>query len=223
MLRYQLFGIPFAVGFDFWVGSALLGANTAQGADATTNLLVWIACVFVSITVHELGHAFAARHYGVDPSIELHAFGGFTRMLGRGLTRPEGFWETLAGPAAGFGLYLLTLAVRAGLGRTDLLAGDGGTAAFIALKALGFLAWINLVWTIFNLMPILPLDGGRLLAALVGPQRASVTQSVGVFFASSLAVLAALYGQWWTAIFLGYLAFTNFRATPYAVPGGTGR
>ena len=223
MLRFRLFGIPFAVGLDFWIGSAFLGANAAQGADALTNLLVWVACVFVSITVHELGHALTSRRFGAFPAIELHAFGGITRSEGRALTRPEGFWVTLAGPAAGFALYLLTAALRAWPGLVDGLADRGGPAADVALKALGFLTWINLVWTLFNLLPILPLDGGRLLAALLGPRRVGVVGLVGVFFAGSLAALAALYGRWFTALFLGYLALENFRGNPRALPGGAGR
>ena len=223
MLQFRLFGIPFGIGFDFWIGSALLGANVARGADASTSLLVWIACVLVSITVHELGHALAARRFGAEPAIELHALGGFTRLYGRALTRPESFWMTLAGPAAGFALYLLTLAIRTWTDLPYTLAAGGSPAGLVALKALGFLAWINLVWTLFNLLPILPLDGGRLLGALLGPGRARVAQTVGLFFAASLAALALMYGQWWTALFLGYLAYANFRGDPRVVPGGVGR
>ena len=223
MLRFRLFGIPFGIGFGFWIGSALLGGGVAQGADASTNLLIWIVCVLVSITVHELGHALAARHFGADPEIELHAFGGFTRMPGRMLSRPEDFCVTLAGPAAGFGLYLLTVLVRHWPGLMVGLATSDGVAASAALKALGHLWWINLVWTLFNLLPILPLDGGRLLSALLGPRRVQTTQTVGVFFAASLAVLAAMSQQLFMALFLGYLAFVNFRGDPRAVPGGVGR
>ena len=220
MLRFRLFGIPFEIGPYFWVGSAMFGANVAQGANAVTALLVWIACVFVSIIVHELGHALTARHFGAQPAVELHALGGVTRMFGRGLTRSEGFWVTLAGPAAGFGLYLVTLGIRHWPGLTHTLADSGETVAFVVVSALSFLWQINLFWTLFNLMPILPLDGGRLLSALLGPQRFNTTQGVGVFFAGSLATLAALYGEIFMAIFLGYLAYVNFRGTPRAVPGG---
>lgn len=214
MLWLRLFGVPFGIGFDFWVGSALLGGNVARGADALTNLLVWVACVFVSITVHELGHALTARRFGADTTIELHALGGFTRTFGRNLTRPESFWVTLAGPAAGFGLYLATLALRTWTGLPQME---------VAAKALGFLTWINLVWTLFNLLPILPLDGGRLMSALLGPRRVQITQSIGVFFAASLAVLAAMYQELFMALFLGYLAFVNFRGDPRVVPGGVGQ
>ena len=220
MLRFRLFGVPFGIGFDFWIGSALLGGGFAQGKDASTNLLIWIACVLVSITVHELGHALTARRFGADPEIELHAFGGFTRMPGRLLSRPEDFWVTLAGPAAGIGLYLLTVVARNWPGLIAGLVVSDGAAAAAALKALGFLTRINLVWTLFNLLPILPLDGGRLLNALLGGRRIQLTQTVGVFFAASLAVLAAMYQQLFMALFLGYLAFVNFRGNPRAVPGG---
>ena len=223
MVRFRLFGIPFGIGPYFWVGSAMFGANLAQGENAVTALLVWIACVFVSITVHELGHALTARHFGAQPVVELHALGGLTRMFGRDLTRPEGFWVTLAGPAAGFGLYLLTLGIRNWPGLPGLLNSTGGTVEFVIANALQFLWQINLVWTLFNLLPILPLDGGRLLSALLGPRHFNAAQGVGVFFAGSLAVLAAMYREVYMAIFLGYLAYVNFRGTPRSVPGGVSR
>ena len=223
MVRFRLFGIPFEIGPYFWVGSAMFGANVAQGANAVTALLIWIACVFVSIVVHELGHALTARHFGAQPVVELHALGGLTRMFGRDLTRSEGFWVTLAGPAAGFSLYLVTLCIIHWPGLLRGLAGGEGTAAFVVVNALLFLKLINLTWTLFNLLPILPLDGGRLLSALLGPRHFNAAQGVGVFFSGSLATLAALRGELFMAIFLGYLAFVNFRGTPRAVPGGVSR
>src|ERR1700712_4548994 len=110
MLRFRLFNVPFEIGTYFWIGSALLGGSVANGPNAVALLLVWIACVFVSIVVHELGHALAARHFGVEPAVELHALGGVTRMFGRLLSRSEGFWVTFCGPAAGFALYLAAFA-----------------------------------------------------------------------------------------------------------------
>ena len=226
MLQFRIFNIPFAVGIYFWIGSALLGGRVATGPNATLLLLVWIACVFVSITVHELGHALAARHYGAQPAVELQAFGGVTRMSGRNLTRFEGFWVTFCGPAAGFGLYLAAFAVDrwmyAGMD-FDAPPGSGMMLRLAAAAALNFLLWINLWWTVFNLLPILPLDGGQMLRNVLGPGNLKTTETVGVVLAGMLATWLAYHGQWYPAAFLGYLAFVNFQGNTRALPGGTSR
>ncbi len=225
MLRFRLFNIPFAVGIYFLIGSALLGQGAAVGPNASLLLLIWIACVFISITVHELGHALAARHYGVEPTIELQAFGGLTRMFGRTLTRFEGFWVTFCGPAAGFALYLAASLVQRWIhpeAGVDRLLDPTMTPALATGAALDFLLWINFWWTVFNLLPILPLDGGQMLRNLLGPRNLKLTETVGVVLAGVLAVLMAFHGRWYPAALLGYLAYVNFRGNSRALPGGPG-
>ena len=226
MLQFRLFNFPFAVGTYFWIGSALLGGGVAQGPNAILLLLVWIACVFVSITVHELGHAFAARHYGAQPAIELQAFGGVTRMFGGAFSRSESFWVTLSGPAAGFALYLAASAVNRWIfpqAEDWTLFTSPATPALAAGAALNFLLWINFWWTVLNLLPILPLDGGRMLGSILGPRNQKLTETVGVVLAGVLATLQALQGHLYQAAFLGYLAYVNFRGNPRTLPGGTSR
>ena len=226
MLKFRLFNIPIAVGTYFWIGSALLGGNVATGPNAVALLLVWIACVFVSIIVHELGHAFAARHFGLQPAVELQGLGGVTRMFGRPMTRAESFWTTLCGPAAGFGLYLAAFAADRWLRLSpggDALYRTPTTLDLAAGSAMNFLLFINLWWTVFNLLPILPLDGGQMLRSLLGPGHLKITEAVGTTLAGTLATLAALRGNWYMAIFLGYLAFVNFQGNPRVLPGGTSR
>ena len=224
MLRFRLFNVPFEIGIDFWIGSALLGGNMATGPNAVALLLLWIACVLVSIVVHELGHALAARRFGVQPTVQLHVIGGVTRMYGRLLTRSEGFWVTLCGPAAGLGLYLAAFAVDRWYypaASIYALFSSRMTPALAAGAVLNFLLWINLVWTVFNLLPILPLDGGQLLRSILGPRYLKVTEGVSVFVAGVAATLLALHGRWYPAIFLGYLAILNLQGNPRALAGGT--
>ena len=59
----------------FWVITVLLGLNT-DGQTPPLELIIWIAVVFVSILVHELGHAFTQRHFGGQPWITLYGMGG---------------------------------------------------------------------------------------------------------------------------------------------------
>ena len=170
MLRFRLFGIPFEVAPYFWIVSALFSGNIIHGRNSLLLLAVWVACVFVSIVVHELGHALTARNFGVDPKVEMYAMGGLTRMNGARFTRGQDFLVILAGPAAGFALYMavrgtvyyLVTSVPAA---DDFLAGDAPTA-IAAANALAYLSFINWTWTLFNLLPVLPLDGGAAPAQL---------------------------------------------------------
>ncbi len=224
MLRFRLFGVPFEIGLYFWIGSALLGGRVATGQNAVGLLLIWVACAFVSIVVHELGHALAARRCGVESAVELHAIGGVTRMFGRTLTRAESFWVTFCGPAAGFALYLAAFAVNRWFypaAYPEDLYFSALTPALAGGAAVNFLLRINFWWTIFNLLPILPLDGGQLLRGILGPRFLKLTEGIGVFVAGALATLLAYSGNWYTAIFLGYLAYANLQGNPRALPGGT--
>lgn len=224
MLRFRLFNVPFEIGTYFWIGSALLGASVASGPNAVTLLLLWIACVFVSIVVHELGHALAARHFGVQPAVELHALGGVTRMFGRLLTRSEGFWVTLCGPVAGFALCLAAFGVDRWFHPSvnlDAVLDSGMTVRHMEVITLDFLFYINLWWTVFNLLPILPLDGGQLLRSILGPRHMKITEVISIFLAGAMATWQAYHGQWYRAAFFGYLAYVNLQGNPRALPGGT--
>jgi Zn-dependent protease len=115
-----------------------------------------VAVVFVAILLHEYGHALAAKFYGQNPEIELHAIGGTTKWTWVDDLR----WHqrviiSLAGPVIGFvaaGLLYLGDAVRP----IDL-------PYALRLARYDFL-WIAVAWGIFNLLPLLPMDGGQALA-----------------------------------------------------------
>jgi stage IV sporulation protein FB len=205
MMRFRLFGIPFEVGPYFWVLTACLGSSVAHGERGLTLLIIWVACVFVSIVIHELGHALVARRFGVTPHVALHMLGGTTYMAGSGLTRPQGMLVTLAGPAAGLALWLLVRYLAPGL------IGGAPGGSYVVFYAVTFLLFINLYWTLFNLLPILPLDGGQFVRNLLGPQHLLAARMLGGAVAI-LACLGALYiGQVYAAFFLGMLAVSNFR------------
>src|SRR5688572_514886 len=102
--KFRLGPFPVAVDPSFWL-LALLGISSALYG------LIWAAVLFASILVHELGHAFMARHYGSPARIQLYALGGLTfhEQLPR---RKQRIAVALAGPFAGFGLGLVVLAVH---------------------------------------------------------------------------------------------------------------
>jgi Zn-dependent protease len=132
---------------------ALLGSNLFQRG-GLEYLLIWVACGFVSIMVHELGHAVAYRLFGSWSAITLIAFGGLTH----GSQEPRHPWQRLlvsaAGPIVGFALvgavFLSALALN-WPDRNPYLA-----------SAFGFLLVQGIFWNLLNLLPIHPLDGGRI-------------------------------------------------------------
>jgi len=113
-LHFSLLGIPVRIHPFFWLVTLLLGYNLNDAR----SVLIWIAAVFPSILVHELGHALAMRVYGLRPRIVLYGMGGLTGYDSGDFARSRVF-DTLgqvflsaAGPAAGF---LLAAALALGL------------------------------------------------------------------------------------------------------------
>ena len=119
-IRFSIAGVPVRVHPLFWLVALLLGANAIRDG---IELLSWMTAVFVSILIHELGHAMAIRYYGWQPSITLHQLGGLTSYNPRftasaasyrraGNTPLAQIIISAAGPAAGF---LFMGAILAGL------------------------------------------------------------------------------------------------------------
>lgn len=202
-LRFSLFGIP--VVFSPQVG-LLAGVFFLLGLSWGWSLPLIgavIAIAVVSILVHELGHAVAARILGLQVlSITIHGLGGVTRhQQARG---PIGaLVVSLAGPAAGFGL------AAAGLVLTLLsLPGLLGDAA-------AQLLFLNVLWSVFNLLPIYPLDGGnalsQVLQLVLAPGTAwPLTWGIGLVGAVALAIAALSMGEMFITLFAGSYAYQNF-------------
>jgi Zn-dependent protease/CBS domain-containing protein len=143
---------------------------------------------FTSILLHELGHSFVALHYGLPVDrITLFIFGGIAQISGRAKSADVELKVAAAGPAVSFALSgafaLIWLAARG----TDVIAAPAQ-----------WLATLNLILAFFNLLPGFPLDGGRILRALVwkstGNERraARVAMVSGQFLAFALMGLGAL-------------------------------
>jgi Zn-dependent protease/CBS domain-containing protein len=144
------------------------------GGSVTQAYLVAVAGVFMffgSLILHELGHALVARREGIEISgIDLWFFGGVAKMSRDSQSPGAEFRIAAAGPLVTLvivGLCLGLLAfVREGAALDVLrLAGDAEASPTIAL--LIFLAWINAMLFVFNLVPAFPLDGGRIARAIV--------------------------------------------------------
>ena len=120
-LRFSVAGIPIRVHPLFWLIAILFGSSSGSPA----RLLGWVIAVFVSITIHELGHAFALRRYGQESQIILHMAGGLTvpesiawggRYASVAISANQQILISLAGPFAGFLFAALLLVVSIPLG-----------------------------------------------------------------------------------------------------------
>ncbi|MBL9123796.1 MAG: M50 family metallopeptidase, partial [Planctomycetaceae bacterium] len=96
-LNFSVLGIPVRVHPLFWLVCLLLG-----GDRDVSSALRWVGVVFVSILVHELGHALVARSYGANPWITLYSFGGLASYRGARTDTKSSIAIILAGPMAGF-------------------------------------------------------------------------------------------------------------------------
>ena len=116
-----------------------------------------VAGLLVSVLLHELGHAFTARRFGIGVrGITLQMLGGYTELDGEAPSPGVEAVVALVGPAVSLGLGLLA-------GLVSLSLPSGG----LAVQVTGWLAVGNLVVAAYNVLPGLPLDGGRALRAAV--------------------------------------------------------
>lgn len=203
MLQFSLFGFPIRIHWLFWLNSALLGgAFTARTPTEMQGVVVWIAMVFLSILIHELGHALVMRRFGErHAEIILYAFGGLA--IGSGWrSRREQILISAAGPGLQIGVGLLLWFLTRSIPMDSPLLN----------YAVGSFLFISIFWGALNLLPIIPMDGGRISEALFGPQRERTALGLSLVCAVALAVyMGLLNGQLFAAVFFGMLAYNNWQ------------
>jgi Zn-dependent protease len=191
-----MFGIHVRVHPLFWLVTVFMGWNTLE--QGFEYLFIWIACVFVSILVHEMGHVVMARVFGERGHIVLYSFGGLAVNVGGYLPRWQRICIALAGPFAGFlflGVVMLIYIVigwqKLGLQQRDYLE-----------EVMWDLYWINLAWGLMNLLPVWPLDGGHVSRDIItwfSPRngvRISLILSIVVACLVSLNAILEHFGKW---------------------------
>jgi Zn-dependent protease len=184
-LNFRLGTIPVRVRPEFFILPAVFGLQEAQ-AGRPERAVIWLLIVFVSVLIHELGHATAMRVFGFPPRIELHMMGGFTSWPdGARPNDKQKLFVTLCGP----GIELLAaVAVMFGTSLLDLPP--------LAAWARTTFVWVNLYWALINLLPILPWDGGLVLDSIVSlitkRPRSPLVGAVSFLF-GALAVVYAFF------------------------------
>jgi Zn-dependent protease len=155
--------------------------------------LIWAAVIVFSLLIHEYGHAFTALAFGQEARIDLMGMGGLTTRSGPQIRKWKEFLIVLDGPAAGLLLCLCAYTLK----ETFPAPPNSVWGYFLNITYT-----VNLFWTILNLVPVQPLDGGRMMGILlegifgVRGLRMSffismlIAGAVGVFFISIQALIA---------------------------------
>lgn len=216
---FTLFGIEIRVNLGWAMIAGLIAWSLAVGvfpqlydglepSDYWWMALVAIAGLAVSIIAHELAHSLVARRFGTKvSSITLFLFGGVAALEDEPESPRAEFLIAIAGPAMSLVLALLFQSLANAL---SLGAGPGGAAAAVA----SYLALLNLILALFNLVPAFPMDGGRALRAGLWAWRGNYREATQiasdagkmfsiVFMALGLvAILAGNFagGLWWILI-----------------------
>lgn len=189
--------------FLVWIGVS----HYAQGGQAAAvQGVLFISLLFACVLLHEFGHVFAARRYGVQtPDITLLPIGGVARLERIPEKPSEELVVALAGPAVNVVIAALLFLILGGLPSME----DGMQPENAGVGLLERLAWVNITLVVFNLIPAFPMDGGRVLRALLASRlgytrgtriAAGVGQTVafalglaGLFAGNPLLIFIALF------------------------------
>jgi Zn-dependent protease len=238
--RFRLFAIPVRVHPLFWLVSVILGFSAVTQNPGPTGFLylaMWVACVFVSILAHELGHIFAGQMFGSDGHIVLYSFGGLAIRSSDVSTHWRRIFISFAGPLAGFCLFAI-VAMSGCLYSWELVVNVMRSVVGLDwfrddwplwLEKLVFdLFWINLFWGLINLLPIWPLDGGQISQQLFqkysasnGVRRCLILSIVTAAFFAVNGLMGEIQkkpfvpflpqGDWYQAVFFAILAFMSWQ------------
>lgn len=200
--------------FLAWIGFA---AYARGGQAAAIESTIYILLLFACVLLHEFGHVLAARRYGIrTPDITLLPIGGVARLERMPEHPSQELVVALAGPAVNVVIAAILYLLVGGFG--------GGEAPDLANPSAGLmerLLWINLFLAAFNLIPAFPMDGGRVLRALLtyrlGFVRGTqIAASVGQGFAFLLGLLG-LFGGNVLLVFIALFVYLAATAEAHVV------
>lgn len=202
-------GIPIRLHMTFLLFLAFLALVIYRGPDSGVGLLFLIG-VFGCVLLHELGHSLVARKYGIPVSeIVLYPIGGVARM--EKIPKPhEELWIALAGPAVNL---VIAIAILIGL----IATGSMGTLGSWTSMRVGDGFWIqelmiaNLMLAFFNLIPAFPMDGGRILRAILALIIGEVPATrIAVAVGQFMAFVMGFIGLVVPSVILIFIAFFVF-------------
>ncbi|MFT4624104.1 MAG: stage IV sporulation protein FB [Myxococcota bacterium] len=202
-LNFQLATYDVTIQPTFLLLVAYFGLMTLQGGNVVGAVTI-VCVVFLSLLMHELGHAAAARRLKVRHGpVVLHGFGGYVQH--QATTPARQLLISLAGPAA---MLVVGLPVA-------LALDAGAVPEGVLVDVAWYVAVINVGWGLLNLLPMLPLDGGNALRAALGivstPRTAALgSGAVGAALGAAIAVWGAMNGQFFLMLIGGFSAWQSW-------------
>ncbi len=240
-LRFPFFGFQTRISWTFWIAALVIGYDSASFVDAIFGpespgriamVAIWMGCMALSILIHELGHTLAFRWYGIDSSIVLYYLGGLAipqgGMFGRRRNYRDEDWQNLIIAAAGPALQIASALLLVGLSMAQ-----GYSVAFLpwpfslyspamelqqfesplTFALVNFYVWPSLAWGLLNLLPVLPMDGGRIAESIANMLRlpSDVAPWIGVMTAGFMAYYGFTTRNTFLGIFFASLAINNYQ------------
>ncbi len=176
-----------------WIG---LVQYASGGATAALTSVVFVTAIFACVVLHELGHALVARRYGITtPDITLLPIGGLARLSRIPDNPAEEIAIAVAGPLVNVAIAFILVAFGAQLDLAAFFTAQNSTPSFLTQ-----LASVNLILALFNVIPAFPMDGGRVLRALLsfslGRRRATeIAARIGQGLAFAFGFLGLMSGN----------------------------
>lgn len=197
--------IPIRIFPFFWILIAIIGWISSGGTIQGT--AIWAFVILFSVLIHEFGHALTALAFGQEAHIDLVGLGGVTHRNGPKLKLWQEFLIVLDGPLAG--VVLLCAAYF-------IWNQYGNSLPASVNYALNITVYANIFWTVINLLPVHPLDGGRLFSIILESILGVRGVKIALFLSSLVGLLMSIlffYLQFFLggALFL-MLAFESYRA-----------
>jgi len=199
----RLFGIPLYVHFTFFLFLVWVAAESWRMGGSTGGALVevlFMCALFGCVVLHELGHALTARRYGIATrDITLLPIGGVARLEHMPDDPKQELWVAIAGPAVNVliaGILLLVTKFTS----SGFPFGDASLEGMMSESFVSRIIIVNIALVLFNMLPAFPMDGGRVLRALLATRlqytRATqIAATVGQLMALAFGLIG-LFTPW---------------------------
>lgn len=224
MISFSLFRVQVAIHPSLWVMLALLGAVFTGFSTGVAGVALFGIAAFICLLAHEMGHAVVGRRLGGgQPAVWLAWLGGDCCNESARLTRLQGILMTAAGPLCSL-LPVLVVGAVLSFMLGSVTEGAAVTLNFVfgvasealleifppmVLVFVLYLVQICVWWSLLNLLPVFPLDGGQIMHGLM--RSAYTMHRISLAFACVLALFFLVLGSLWMVFIMASLAIFNYR------------